>query len=209
MKVLALLGVAGLAAAANANIITLDFEGLGNQEAIQNYYDGGLGGNGSGPGTNFGVQFVGNTLAIIDQDSGGTGNFANEPTSKTIMFFLTGNATIMNVPAGFITAFSLFYTSITATGAYEIYDGLNGTGNLLATDVLMPLGTTAGGGDPNGAFNRWALKGTAFNGTAKSVVFGGVANQIGFDNVVFGDIPAPGAAAVLGMAGLFAGRRRR
>lgn len=209
MKILALLGVAGLAAAANASIITLDFEGLGNLEPVQSYYDGGLGGNGSGPGPNFGVQFVGNTLAIIDSDAGGSGNFANEPTASTIMFFLSGQSTIMNVPAGFISAFSLYYTSISATGSYSIYDGLNGTGNLLASNTLSPLGSTSGGGDPNGAFNRWALNGTGFAGTARSVVFGGVADQIGFDNVVFGDIPAPGAVAVLGMAGLVVGRRRR
>ncbi|MDX2147065.1 MAG: PEP-CTERM sorting domain-containing protein [Planctomycetota bacterium] len=201
MKLAGILALGMASTAFAGGVITLDFEGIGNLNAIGNYYDGGAGGN-------LGVQFVGNTLAIVDSDAGGSGNFANEITPSTIMFFLTGNATIMNVPAGFINAFSLYYTSISATGSYAIYDGLNGTGNLLASDTLAPLGTTGGGGDPTGAFNRWALRGTGFNGVAKSVVFGGVADQIGFDNVVFGDIPAPGAAA-LALAGLVGAARRR
>jgi hypothetical protein len=64
-------------------------------------------------------------------------------------------------------------------------------------------------GTPGAAYDTWALIGTSFEGTGKSVVFGGTANYIGFDNVTFGsNIPAPGALALIAAAG-FATRRRR
>jgi hypothetical protein len=48
----------GLASAANASIV-LNFAGLDGaaEETILNYYNGGLGGDGSGPGPNFGITF--------------------------------------------------------------------------------------------------------------------------------------------------------
>jgi hypothetical protein len=42
-----------LALAANAGVVTLTFNGLQDQEEVLNYYDGGLGGNGSGPGPTY------------------------------------------------------------------------------------------------------------------------------------------------------------
>ena len=42
---------------------TLTFEGLKNYEEVENYYNGGKGSKGSGPGTNYGVTFSSNALA--------------------------------------------------------------------------------------------------------------------------------------------------
>jgi hypothetical protein len=70
--------------------IVLDFEGLQNVEAVEDFYNGGLGGNGSGPGTDFDIVFGDSALAVIDVDAGGGGNFANEPSPDTILFFLSG-----------------------------------------------------------------------------------------------------------------------
>ena len=185
--------------AANATIITLDFEGIGNQVAIGNYYNGGL-------GVNYGVEFVGNALGIIAAEAGGTGNFTNAPSMPGIMFWLDGPATIMNVSAGFTDGFATYYTSINQPGSISIYDDLNGTGNLLATLNLAALGSQ---GTTGAAYDTWALIGTTFKGTGKSVVFGGSANYIGYDNVTFGsNIPAPGALALLAVAGCSARRRR-
>ncbi len=199
-----------LAAAPAANaVISVNFEGLKNLEPVGNYYDGGFGGLGSGPGPALGVQFVGNTLAIIDGDAaGGTGNFGNEPSPDTIMFFLSGAETVMNVPAGFTAGVSMWYTSVGATGTFSVYSGLNGTGTLLGTEVLIPLGV--GPGDPNGSFSNWRFVGIDIGtNVGQSVVFGGVADQIGFDDVSFGQIPTPAAAGVLGFGALAAARRRR
>jgi hypothetical protein len=41
-----------------ADTILLDFEGLGDLKAVSNFYNGGTGGNGSGPGPNLIVPAV-------------------------------------------------------------------------------------------------------------------------------------------------------
>jgi hypothetical protein len=193
---LGVLFLLGSSAAQAVNVLT--FEGLGDQEPINNYYNGGLGGNGSGPGPNFGITFSSQSLSVIDSDNGGSGNFSNNPSGHTIMFFLAGNDT-MNVAAGFTTGFSFFYSANATPGSVSVFDGLNGTGNLLGT-LVLPV-------TPN-AFNVWVPIGVAFNGTAMSVVWGGSANHIGFDDVTLGSetpgVPEPGSTiALLGMA--FAG----
>jgi hypothetical protein len=110
----------------------LDFEGLADVEPIQEFYNGGLGGFGSGPGPDFDLSFGADALAAIDQDAGGTGNFGGEPSPDTTMAFLTGSA-VLNVPNGFDTGFSFFYSAINQPGIVEVFDGLDATGNLLAT----------------------------------------------------------------------------
>lgn len=49
-------------------ITVLDFEGVGDNVAILDYYQ------------SEGVIFSSNALAIVDRDVGGSGNFANEPS---------------------------------------------------------------------------------------------------------------------------------
>ncbi len=169
--------------------IMLDFEGLGNQEAVLEFYNGGTGGNGSGPGTNFGISFSPNSLAIIDADAGGTGNFGGEPSPDTILFFLTGGAggtaATMNVPAGFEVGFSFYYSAINNPGIVRVYDGLNATGNVLAT-LNLPLTPANGAPDPTGNFSPLVPIGVTFTGVARSVDFGGTVNQVGFDNITLG-----------------------
>ncbi len=222
----ALAGVAVLAigaSSANAVITTLTFEGTATPfanptgfgqgiDAPNTYYSGGTTQGGNGPGPNFGVQFASQALTILDSDTpGGSGNFANEPTGETVLFFLgdTGSVALMNVPGGFDTGFATFYSSITTNGQIRVWDGLNGTGNVLLNVFLFPLGNGAGG-DPTGAFDTWQLTGGNFAGTALSVTFEGAPNFIAFDDVTFGsNIPAPGFGA-LALAGLgMAARRRR
>jgi hypothetical protein len=198
---------------ASATTTVLTFEGLQDNEEVLNYYDGGLGSLGSS-GPSYGVTFVQNAQALIDSDSGGSGNFANEPTPDTILYFLTGGAVTMNYAAGFDTGFSFFYASLD-TAFVNVYDGLAGTGTLLAT-ISLAATPVGGVGDPNGYYSTWVPVGVAFNGTAKSVDFGGAANYVGFDNITFGSetpqgVPDAGASATLlgmGLLGL-AGFSRR
>jgi hypothetical protein len=161
----------------------LNFEGLADGERILDYYDGGFGSFGSGPGPDFDIIFGPDALALIDADAGGSGNFANEPSQDTIAFFLTGPGVVMNVPNGFTTGFSFFYSS-GRSGQVTVYDGLHGTGNVLAVIPVVAQGATCGaGGDPTGFFACWDPVGVTFSGTAYSVNFGGVANQTGFDEI--------------------------
>jgi len=175
----------GLPPAQQGANIVLDFEGLGDQEPVNEFYNGGTGGNGSGPGQNFGVSFSTNSLSIIDADAGGTGNFGGEPSPSTVLFFLTGAAATMNVPAGFITGFSFYYSAISSPGTIRVYDGLNASGNLLAT-LDLPLTPNNGAPDPTGAFSPLVPIGVTFAGTAMSVDFGGTVNQVAFDNITLG-----------------------
>lgn len=179
--ILALVG----ASSARADI-TLTFEGLGNDAAIGDYYNGGAGGN-------LGIHFGPDALALIDSAHGGTGNFSNAPSCCTVMFFLTGPGDVMDVAAGFNTGFSFFYAGF--NGSVDVYSGLDGTGTLL-TSLSMP--TT-----PN-PYTVWVPIGVAFAGTAKSVLFTGSANGIGFDNVTLGSVtpggsvPEPSSIILLG-----------
>jgi hypothetical protein len=200
-----ILGSVGVQAAP----IVLTFEGLGNNESIGNFYNGGLGGNGSGPGPNYGVTFSDNALASIDSDAGGTGNFGGEPSPSTTMYFLSGTAAVMNYAAGFDTGFSLFYSAISQAGLVSVYDGIGATGALLAS-LALPLTPSNGAPDPNGLFSPLVPVGITFNGIARSVLFGGVQDQIGFDNITLGSmtpcvgsscaVPEPAPVGLLALA---------
>jgi hypothetical protein len=188
---------------AQAAPIVLDFEGVGDLAAVGNYYNGG------NPGTNYGVEFSPATLALVDADAGGSGNFANEPSPNTVMFFLDASNAILNYAAGFTTGFSFFYSSSTAA-TVNVYDGLDGLGNLLGSLNLTAQGFNNCSGDPSGSFCNWTAVGVAFAGIAKSIDFGGTANQTGFDEITFGSIrpgdtgsvPEPVSLVLLGL-GLF------
>lgn len=165
-------------------VIVLNFEGLGNNDAINDFYNGGTSQQGYS-GTDFGVQF-GIALGLIDGDAGGSGNFANEPSPSTTMYFLDANQAYMNVAAGFTTGFAFYYSANTSSAFVNVYDGLNGTGNLLGSATLALNYNLNCSGDPGGSYCNWDIVSVPFTGTAKSVVFGGEPDRVGFDEVTFG-----------------------
>lgn len=200
------------AATADAQIIQLTFEGLGDDELIGNYYNGGGGGN-------LGITFGADAFGLITRDAGGNGNFQEAPSGITTMYFPSATNTFMNVAGGFDSGFSLFYTAINSPGSVSVYSGFGGTGMLLAT-LDLPV-TPSLPGTPQcpttAPFCPWVAAGVGFTGTAQSIVFGGAANQIGFDNVTFGSrnpnsvVPEPSTWALLGtgLIGLAGVRVRR
>lgn len=176
--------IACAAMPAQAAVVVLDFEGVGDLASVDEFYNGGTDSLGNS-GTNYGISFSDTSLGIVDVDAGGTGNFANEPSADTVLFFLSGGAATMNYAAGFDTGFSFFY-SANGAGFVNVYDGLNGTGNLLATLDLASQFDVGCDGDPTGQYCNWDAVGVTFDGVARSVDFGGSANFIGFDDVTFG-----------------------
>lgn len=195
---------------APAAVITLDFEGAGSQANLNDFYNGGTDSQGNS-GTNYGIQFGSNTLALEEGDP--TANFALAPSGDTIMFFLTGTA-ILNYAAGFDTGFSFWYTTVNFAGTVEVWDDVNATGNLLGSINLNALGT---GPSPGNPFSNWAIGSLSFAGVAKSINFGGTVNQVGYDDITFGSadpgggaIPEPASVALMatGLLGLAIARRR-
>jgi len=222
------LGLAlAVSAPASAAVVSLNFEGINATYPsgfanIQEFYNGGVSSDGTS-GTNYGISFGSNALAIClnsttvfctNTSRGGVG----DPNSRQGgLFFLDGDETFMNVAAGFETGFSFNYVSVSFAGSVTVYDGLNGTGNLLGTLNLTPNAGSCPG--YSAAFCPFSPTGILFDGVARSVSFGGVANQIVFDDITFGsDVPGPGvipepatwAMMIMGFGLVgFASRRRR
>jgi hypothetical protein len=169
----------------SSNLVSLTFEGLGNLDEISQFYNGGTSSSGLA-GSNYGIYFSKNALAIINMEKdGGSGNFTNEEGSHTAMFFLTGTSVTMNVPKGFTDALSFHYVSL-GSGTVSVYDEPDGTGNLLAS-LMFPASTQiAKGKSASGIFSNWNHLGVTFSGKAKSVTFSGTANQCAFDNIILG-----------------------
>lgn len=209
--VLGLFAIVALSApmVASSAAITLTFEGVGDLNAVGEFYNG-------GGGPDFGVSFSPDAIALVDADAGGNGNFANEPSPSTVMFFLEEeDPLLLNMATGFTREFSFFYSAL-EEGRIQVYDGLGATGNLLASRILEPQFNTDCVGDPEGAYCNWTVVTVNFAGTARSISLGGTVNLIGFDDITLGSdrpdiVPEPGSLALvgLGLIGLGMARRRR
>ena len=108
-----------------------------------------------------------------------------------------------------LEAFSAYYSSIGASGQLSFFDGPDGTGSLIASRSLAPLGSNCpGGSDPGAAFSCWAQVSVALPSSATSVRFDAPANEMIFDNVGFNNVPVPGPLPVVGAAAAFGVSRR-
>jgi hypothetical protein len=196
-KLLCAIAIIAALSAANtrAEKITLDFEGIGDRTPINDFYNGGADSKGN-PGTNHGVYFSNDAEGIIDLDNNFHdfgGNFANEPSASTALIFReNGEAATMNVTAGFDSTLGLHYSS-SADAIIRIFDGLDGTGNELATLSLGANHQNNGcSGDPNGDWCHWDQITMNFIGTAKSVVFDGPREFTFYDDITLGsETPDP------------------
>ncbi len=199
------------ASSAQAAVVSLNFEGIasypnGNNVLIQDFYNGGTSSIATS-GTNYGISFGSNALLIClntigtscsNTSRGGLGDPASQFGS---LFFTSGSETFLNYAAGFTTGFSFNYVS-SVVGSVDVYDGLNGTGTLLASVNLTA--NQVGCGLYSAGFCPFGPAGVNFAGTARSIAFGGVANQIVFDDITFGSatpgpsvVPEPASWAML------------
>jgi hypothetical protein len=210
-----------MAASAASATIDLTFEGINSTYPsgfafIQNFYNGGTSSDGT-TGPNYGIVFSPNAQAIclnslsVSCSNTSRGGLGDPNSQEGGLFFLSGSSTFMDIAAGFTTGFSFNYVSLSDAGSVEVWSGQDGTGSLLATISLSP---NAGSCPGYGAqFCPFSPVGVGFLGTAMSIEFAGVANQIVFDDVTFGSVnpggvpePATWVMMLLGFGGLgFAG----
>jgi hypothetical protein len=214
------------ASAAQANVIDLTFEGVNTgypsgYAFINGFYDGGTSSDGN-TGPNYGIGFSSNAQAIclnsltVTCSNTSHGGLGDPASADTGLFFLSNTSTYLNDAAGFTTGFSFDYTSVTDGGSITVYDGLNGTGDVLGTLNLSTTPEACSG--YSAAFCPFVDTGISFAGTAESIGFSGVANEIVFDDVTFGSttvggsqVPEPITLSLFGagLAGAAAMRRRK
>ena len=176
----------------------LTFEGLKNFEAIENYYNGGKGSLGTGPGPKYGITFSSNALAYIPgEQSGKVTPYPGDPSPPTVMLLgalgqgLAPGQPIsatMDVSGGFTGGLLFYDIAIVKKATVTIWSGLDGTGKQLA-QMNLPL-VPAG----NEAFGPPIAM--MFSGTAKSVVFSGGNDELAFDDITFG-VPEPASWLLL------------
>jgi hypothetical protein len=176
----------------------LTFEGLQNFEPVANYYNGGKGGLGTGPGPNYGITFSATGVAFIPGKAfGKVTPFPNDPSPPTVLLDADmqnpagqSTAITMNVSGGFSKAMIFYYLALDGMLEIKIYSGLNGAGMKLADQKFAKTGQLFS--------NEQAME---FPGTAKSVVFTGGNDQLALDNISFASVPEPAGWITL-MTGL-------
>ena len=207
-----------VSAYANSGIV-LSFQGLGDQQVVGNFYNGG--GLPSTP--NYGIVFSSNFLGLRSTANGGAGFFNSTPVG-TPAIFVTGPSNgaavtgVMNVMNGFQSGLN-FYYAFNLPGGFKglqnvtvtIWSGANGSGNVLATISLSANGCQ----NSSPSFCQWSSAGTSFSGNAHSVTFAGPSNFFGLSDVTLGSsgtaIPEPSTLFLLGtgLVGISLGRVRR
>ena len=175
---------------AHAQQVTIDFQGFQNREDVRDYYAGGHGSAGTGPGPNYGVSFSPDPNSEISTTivSGQSVLFTDNPNGGAPA------PITMNVAGGFSGELKFQYADggDPLTQTVTIYEGLNGTGNVLATQNLPDQSGTP-------LYNASSNSPTtiAFNGTAHSVVFSLNPGASDLDNISF---TAHQAAGLLGLS---------
>jgi|GEM_PF-1196367 len=181
--------------AAVAAPIELDFEGAGNESQLLDFYNLGTDSQGNS-GDNHGVGFSSSALALIAAADGSSG-FSNVPSGSTVLFFDNSTAWL-NIAAGFSGGFSLYFSSA-LDAVINLYDGENGSGNLVASFNISNQFDRDCAGDS--LFCSWSLASVLFEGTVRSIDFSAASQWAAFDNLTLGlaavdEVPSPAPAAL-------------
>lgn len=158
----------------NGAIVVIHFDegNLALGTTVDEFYNGGTNSAGE-TGPNVGVSFLPTNDWEVETGFG--------ETSEPGFTFSSSGTGFLNVPGGFVDGFSLNYGAFSDT-VLQIFDGLDGTGNLLASATLAQ-------NDPS-AFSPFGI---SFSGVALSIVIAGEGAEFGFDDFTFGSAVVGGA----------------
>jgi hypothetical protein len=185
-----LLSATILAAVPAQAAVTINFDTVTAGSTVDQFYNGGTDSLG-GSGPNYGVSFTSGDWVIL----GGYG----ETSPPQFAYNFSGNGGF-DVASGFTTQFSFTAGAFTSS-AVSIYDGVGGTGTLLA----QITGIT----DSPFAFGAHSVN---FAGTARSVIVTAGSAQFAWDDVTLGalGVPEPASwALTIGGFGLMGATMRR
>jgi len=160
---------------------SVTFARLKNLEYINQFYDGGTGSLGTGPGPNYGLTFTANAQSIVSASKGGSGNFINNPGGYPVMFFQTGSTATITAASGLQQAVLFFYSALQA-GAVTVYSGPNGTGTILASVTLPPNNS----GCTGYKLCVWSPVGLPLSAPAGSISFAGVPDYLAIGTIHLG-----------------------
>jgi len=171
--------------------VVIGYDSLQCAEFVNNYYAGGFGSLGSGPGPNYGITFSSNAQVQTDakislpscgSKINGGQDTTNMPSPPNGMLFQSGTAATMNIAAGFTGGFSFYYAAPYYAGSVTVWSGPNATGKELAS-LNLPA---TGGCSSIPVYCIWSPIGVSFSGAAQSVNFGGSTDYIVFDSITLG-----------------------
>jgi hypothetical protein len=149
-----------------AGAVKLDFEGVGNDNLVGNFYNGG----GGGPSKNYGITFGTSARGAVDDEAGGNFGLANEPSPNTTLVLGRNESQAFLTVLGGFTRLSFQYATVNTMTA-TVYDGPDRTGVVLGNLTLLPTGICTDCGDPTGNFGIWFNVTVPFAGVAKSAGF--------------------------------------
>jgi hypothetical protein len=175
--------------------IDLDFEGAGNESQLLDFYNLGTDSSGNS-GNNYGIGFSSSALALIAAADGSSG-FSNVPSGDTVLFF-DSSVAWLNIAAGFSGGFSLYFSSA-LDAMINLYDGENGSGNVIASLNITNQFDRDCAGDS--LFCSWTFASVLFEGTVRSIDFSATSQWAAFDNLTLGiaavdEVPSPAPAAL-------------
>lgn len=197
----------------------LGFEGVNatypsGSAQILNFYDGGLSSAGT-TGANYGISFSANAVAVclnsttITCSNASTGGLV--PTSRKGALGL-GNSgvAVMDFTAAYTGAIGFRYAIASGVAFIKAYDGIGGTGTQLANLPLFPNAT--GCPSYSATLCTFGPGGLGFLTNVRSLVFGGTAGGVVWDDITLGAgndplpppaMPAPEPAAWMMMVAGF------
>jgi hypothetical protein len=207
-------------APAQADVVTLTFEGVRDGGLVGSFYDG-------GPGGQYGIVFDAAATATVDRDAGGGGFFANEPSPSTVLYFgenANTRSAYVNVNHGFQDRVTFSYSQPFDPGQpgityshfrVAVFEGFGGTGQELGGWALPSTNPSAPGDPTGGLFGHFIEFNESFQGVGHSLGFfdernpaGAVFDDLKFDLAPATPIPEPTSLLLVGAGGIGLATRR-